>query len=86
MLNFSRPTFEKSYLRESKNMPSNKRRRRFQCRRIAGPQLAVDFDQRFLRRLDRVLAQRLAQHDADVVALREEDRQFGNSGIDDASE
>ncbi len=46
----------------------------FQCRRIAGTQLAVDFDQGFLRGLDRVLAKREAQHDADVVAFREEDR------------
>ena len=58
----------------------------FQRRRIAGTQLAIDFDQRFLRGLDRVLAQRQAQHHADVVAFREEDRKLGHSGIDDGSD
>jgi hypothetical protein len=48
------------------------RSRRVQGRRIAGTQLAVDFDQRFLRRLHRIALQGLADHGADVVALREE--------------
>ena len=73
MLNFRRPTREKSYLRGSKNMPWNSCSGRVERRRIAGTQLAVDFDQRFLRRLDRILAQRLADDRADVVALGEED-------------
>ncbi len=40
-------------------------------RRIAGTQLAVDFDQRFLGRADGVLFERAGDDDADVVALRE---------------
>ena len=57
--------------------------RSFERRRIAGAQLAINFNQSFLRRLDRVLAQRQAKNNADVVALREEDRQFRYSSIDD---
>ena len=46
MLNFMRPTREKSYLRGSKNMPWNKLGGGIHGGRIAGTQLAVDFDQR----------------------------------------
>ena len=53
------------------------RGRGIQRRRIARTQLAVDFDQRFVRRLDGVLAQRGADHVADVVALGEEDLELG---------
>ena len=42
-------------------------------RRIAGAQLAVDFDQRFVLRLDRVLADGGRDHRAHIVALGEED-------------
>ena len=45
----------------------------FERRRIAGAQLAVNFDQRFARGLDRVLIERAGKHHADVVAIREED-------------
>ena len=55
--------------------------RRIQRRRIARTQLAVDLDQRFLRRLDRVATQRGADHRAHIVALREEDVHFGNAGF-----
>ena len=60
--------------------------RRFQRRRIAGTKLAINLDERFLSRLDRVLAQSLAQHHADVIAFREEHRQFRNAGVDDAAD
>ena len=42
-------------------------------RRVAGPQAAVDLDQRLDVVLDRVLPQRLRHDRADLVALREED-------------
>ena len=73
MLNFMRPTREKSYLRGSKNMPWNSWRGGVERRRIAGTQLAVDFDQRFVLRLDGILADGRRDHGADFVALREED-------------
>ena len=50
MLNFMRPTREKSYLRGSKNMPWNSCVAVSRGGRIAGTQLAVDFDQRFVLR------------------------------------
>ena len=49
------------------------RPRAVERRRIAGPQAAVDLDQRFLVRVDRILLQRLADDRADLVALGEED-------------
>src|SRR6266705_467904 len=60
---------------------AEKVRRRFQCRWIAGAQLTVDFDQRFLRRANRVLVQRAREHHADVVALREEHVHFCNAAF-----
>ena len=48
-------------------------RRRIQRRRVAWPQLAVDFDQRFFRLAHRVAAQRVGDDVAHVVALGEED-------------
>ncbi len=48
-------------------------------RRIARTQLAVDLDQRFLRRLHRIAAQRGADDRAHIVALREEDVHFGDA-------
>ena len=63
----------KSYLRGVEEHPVEQRRGGFQRRRIAGTQLAVDFDQRFVRRVDGVLIERARNDDADVVAIREED-------------
>src|SRR5579859_2783076 len=59
------------------------RRRRVQRRRIAGAQLAVDLDQRLLRRLYGIAAQRRADHVAHVVALREEDVHVLDAGVHD---
>src|SRR5579883_171587 len=60
--------------------------RGLECRRISGPQFSIDFDQSFLRRLDRVLAQGLAQYNTDVVALRKKNRKFGYAGVDDLTD
>ena len=57
------------------------RRRGVQRRRIARTQLAVDLDQRFLRRLHRIAAQRGADDRAHIVALGEEDVNFGDAGV-----
>ena len=46
-------------------------RRRLERRRVARPQLAVNFDQRLLGRADCVLVERARQNHADVVTLRE---------------
>src|SRR5262249_28099669 len=59
-----------------------KRGRGFKRRRVAWTELAIDFDQGFLCCLDRVFLERLAEDNADVVALREEHGDFGNSDID----
>src|SRR5258708_7960402 len=59
------------------------RRGRIQRRRIAGTQLAVDLDQRFLRSLHRIALQRLADDRAYIVALGEEDAHFDHAGIED---
>src|SRR5882672_9934334 len=45
---------------------AEKIRGRFECRRIAGAQLAIDFDQRFLGRADRILVERTGKNHADV--------------------
>src|SRR5208282_5215406 len=52
---------------------------RFQRRRIAGAQLAIDFDERFLGRADGVLVQGARQHQADFIAFREEYVHFGDA-------
>ena len=57
------------------------RGRCIQCWRIAGTQFAINLDQRFLRRLDRIAAQRGADYGADVVALGEEHVQFGDTRV-----
>ena len=57
------------------------RRRSIQCRRITWPQLAVDLDQRFLRRIYRVTLQGLADDRANVVPLGEEQVQLDNTRI-----
>ena len=49
---------------------------RFQRRRIARTQLAIDFDERFLGRANGVFVQRPREHHADVVALGEEHVHF----------
>src|SRR5579864_3916919 len=59
---------------------------RVQRRRITRTQLAVNFNQRFLRRLDGITAQRCADHVAHVVTLREEDVNVLDSGIHDLAE
>src|SRR5437588_1326250 len=51
-------------------------RGRVQSRRIAGAQLAVNLNQRFLRSFYRVATQSLADHRPHIVALREEHIQF----------
>ena len=56
--------------------------RRVQRRRIAGTQLAVDFDQRFVRRLHRIALQGLADHGAHVVALGEEHVELDHAGLE----
>src|SRR5216684_4217636 len=60
---------------------AEKVRGRFQCRWIAGAQLAVDLDERFLRRADGVLVQRAREHQADVVTLGEEHVDFGDAAF-----
>src|SRR5467141_349018 len=60
---------------------AEKIRGRFQRRWIARAQLAVDFDERFLRRADRVLVQRAREHQADVVALGKEHVDFGDAAF-----
>src|SRR4029077_8854063 len=57
----------------------------FKRGRIAGTQLAVDFDQRFFRSADRVLFEGAAHDHAYVVALREADVNFRNSRFGDGS-
>src|SRR6266849_4557408 len=52
-----------------------------QRRRIAGTQLAVDFDQRFLGRADTVLIEGAREHQADIVALRKKHVDFGDAGF-----
>src|SRR5437764_1483264 len=49
------------------------RPRAVERRRIAGTQAAVDLDERFFVRVDRILLERLADDRADLVALGEED-------------
>src|SRR5882762_4353962 len=51
----------------------DERPRAVERRRIAGPQAAVDLDERFLVRVDRILLERLADDRPDLVALGEED-------------
>ena len=82
MLNFMRPTREKSYLRGSKNMPWNKLRGGIDGRRIARPQLAVDFEQRVVLLLDAVLRERHRNDVAHVVELGEEESKVGMFGFD----
>ena len=57
------------------------RRGGFERRRIAGAQLAINFDQRFARRLDGVLVERAGKHHAHVVAIGEEDIHAGDAGF-----
>ena len=54
--------------------------------RIAGAQLAVNFDQRVALFLDGILADGGGDHGADVVALGEEDFEFGDAGFDQLAE
>ncbi len=52
-------------------------------RRVAGTQLAVDLDERFLRLAHGVAAQGVGDDVADVVALGEEDFERGDAGLHD---
>ena len=54
--------------------------------RVARPQLAIDFDQRLLRRLDGIPLQCLADHRAHVVALGEEQIELNHSGLENLRE
>ncbi len=81
-----RPTREKSYLRASKNMPSNNCVAVSTSGRIARPQFAVDFDQSVFAGLDRVLFQRGRNHRADFVALGEEDFETVDAGFDELAD
>ena len=65
--------------------PVEQRRGGFERRRIAGAQLAVDFDQRFAGRLDRVLVERAGKHHADVVAIGEKDIDAGDARFGERS-
>src|SRR5215813_12865194 len=50
---------------------------------MARTEFPIDFDQGLLRRLDRILPKRLAQHNTDVVALRKEHMDLRYPCIDD---
>ena len=75
------PDLRKIVLSRIEEHTVEQRCRSFQRRRIAGTQLAVDFDQGFLLGLDRVFSQCLRQNNADVIPLREKNRQFGHTRI-----
>ncbi len=64
--------------------PVEQRRGRFERRRIAGTQLAVDFDQRLARGANGVLIERARKDHAGVVALGEEDVHAGDAGVGQA--
>ena len=83
MLNFRRPDLAEIVLARVEEHAVEERRGRFERRRIARTQLAVDFDQRFLGRADRVLFERARNDDAHVVAIREADIHFGDARFGD---
>src|SRR6267142_4864969 len=56
---------------------------RIQSWRVAGPQLAIDLDQSFLRGLYRIAPQSLADHRSHNVALREEHLNLADAGFHD---
>ena len=62
--------------------PVEQRRRRVERRRIAGAQLAIDFDQRFLRSLHRIALQGLADDRTHIVALGEEQGHFHDARVE----
>ncbi|GBC83424.1 hypothetical protein HRbin10_02572 [bacterium HR10] len=55
-------------------------------RRIPGPHLPIDLQERFGGRARRILPQRLTQRGPDVIALREEEIEFGDAAADDAGD
>ena len=55
-------------------------------RRVAGPQLAVNFDQAFVLRFDRVLADGGGNHRAHVIAFGEEDFEIVDAGFEQLGE
>ncbi len=61
--------------------PAEQRGGRLQGGRIARAQLLVDFDQGAFGVAQRVLAERLAEGDADVVEIGEEEVQFGDARV-----
>ncbi len=52
-------------------------------RRVAGTQLAVDFDERFFGLAHRVAAESVGDDIAYVIALGEEDLEAGDAGLED---
>ena len=50
---------------------------RVECRRVTRPQLAVDFDERLFRLVDRIALERVGDDVAHVVAIGEEDFEAG---------
>ena len=81
MLNFMRPTREKSYLRGVEEHALEQLGGGIEGRRIAGTQLAVDLEQRVVLRLDRIFAQGGGDDVADIVALGEEDLEARDAGF-----
>src|SRR5256886_9087598 len=51
----------------------------FERRRIAGTQLAIDFDERFFRGANSIFVERAREHHADIVAVREKHIDFGDA-------
>ena len=78
---FQPSNFAEIILPRVEKHPVEKRRRRFQRRRIAGTQFAINFNQRFLGRANRVLLQRAPNDDAYVVAVGESNVHFRDSGF-----
>ncbi len=60
---------------------AEKVRGRLERRGVAGTQLAVDFDERFLGGADGILIEGAREHHADVVALREEHVDFRDAAF-----
>src|SRR5262249_40862324 len=55
--------------------PVEKRLRSFERRRIAGPHLAINFDQGFLLRFNRILSDSLGDDGTDIILFGEKDLQ-----------
>ena len=81
MLNFIRPTREKSYLRAIEEHALEQLSCRVDSGRIARAQLAVDLKKCVVLALHRVLAQGGGDHVTGIVAIREEDLEALNSRL-----